>query len=123
MDKDKQIKAELTKLKKVFADIPDNKKQLCEKLIQNAAFMSATLDELQEIINEQGPVIVAKNGNGFDITQEHPAQKSYVAMIAKYTTVMNQLSSLLPDSKSDGIAKAGENLAAFVAKGKAVELR
>lgn len=120
MDKDKQIKKELAKLTKIFANIPQNKKDLCETLIQNAAFMSATLSELQEIINKEGPVTVSTNGNGFEVMQEHPAQRSYVGMMAKYTTVINQLSSLLPDSKTDAVNKAGENLAAFVARGKTI---
>lgn len=123
MEKDNKIKKELEKLREIFADIPPSKKALCEKLMQNAAFMAVTLEELQERINEEGAIIVARNGNGFDITQEHPAQRSYIAMIAKYSSVINQLSGLLPDSKTDGINKAGEALAAFVAKGKPVELR
>lgn len=123
MNKDKQISAEIKKLNKIFTGVSESKKDLCQRLIENAAFMAVTLEELQEKINEEGPIIVAKNGNGFDITQEHPAQKSYVAMMAKYTTVMNQLLNLLPDNKADAIGKAGESLAAFVAKGKAVELR
>lgn len=123
LDKDKQIKKELVKLTKIFANIPQSKKDLVETLIQNAAFMAATLAELQEIINEEGPVITSTNGNGFDVTQEHPAQRSYVGMMAKYTTVINQLSALLPDAKAESVGKAGESLAKFVAKGKPIELR
>lgn len=123
MDKEKAIKKEKAKLKKIFANIPSSKKNLCEKLIDNAAYMAATLEELQEKINMDGVILEAKNGNGFVITQEHPAQKSYTALVAKYTTIINQLSALLPDTKQDTVNSAGENLAAFVAKGKNIELR
>lgn len=123
MDKVKRIKEEKTKLEGIFKDIPENKKKLCAKLIENAAFMAVTLEDLQEIVNEEGPVITATNGNGFDITQEHPAQKSYVSMLAKYSTVINQLQNLLPDQKSESVSRAGENLAKMVVGGKPVELR
>ena len=117
------IDAEKKKLAEIFAEIPENKKKLCSKLIENAAFMSVTLENLQNQINEDGPVITLVNGNGFEITQEHPAQKSYISMVAKYSAIINQLTNLLPDHKSETVAKAGENLARLVAGGKPVELR
>lgn len=118
-----KVAAEKRKLLKIFQNLPENKKKLCDKLIGNAAFMAATLDDLQKRINEDGSIITAPNGNGFEITQEHPAQKSYNAMMGNYKAVINQLTALLPDQKADNIAKAGENLARLVAGGKPVEIR
>ncbi len=123
MGKTQTIGAEKRKLNKIFEKIPENKKNLCKKLIENAAFMAATLDELQKEINENGPVITTVNGNGFEVMQENPAQKSYISMIGKYNQTISQLTSLLPDQKQDGVYKAGESLAKFVAGGKPVELR
>ena len=121
--KENRIKREKNKIKKILVDVPESKLKLNEKLIENVAFMAVTLEDLQKKINEEGSVIVAKNGNGFDVTQEHPAQKAYVAMMAKFTPAMSQLMSLLPDNKTDSVAKAGEKLARFVANGRPVELR
>ena len=122
-DKEKKIKAEITKLSKILDGVPENKKKLCDSTIKNAAFMIVTLEELQEKINEDGAVFTSVNGNGFEITQEHPAQKSYINLMSKYLSAMNILLTLLPDAKQEGINVAGENLAAFVAKGKKIELR
>lgn len=121
--KDIRIKKEKNKIKKILSEVSESKIKLNEKLIENVAFMAVTLEDLQETINREGSVIVAKNGNGFDVTQEHPAQKAYVAMMSKYTPAMNQLMSLLPDSKQDSAQKAGEKLAKLVAGGRSVELR
>lgn len=118
MAKEDEIKKELAKLKKIFSHIPESKMALVEKLIQNAAYMSITLDELQATVNKEGATLTSKNGNGFDIIQEHPANKAYTALIAKYSSVISQLQSLLPDSKQDSVNKAGEALAEFIAKGK-----
>lgn len=123
IDKEKEIEKEKAKLKKIFKNIAEDKKILCDKLITNAAFMAVALEELQEDIMENGTVITSTNGNGFDVLQENPAQKSYNTMISRYSSVIKQLQDLLPDQKQDGIEKAGESLAAFVAKGKSIELR
>lgn len=96
-DKEKRAKKELNKLKKLFKDLPENKNKLCEKLIQNAAFQSATLEELQAQIKADGAVITVKNGNGFDVTQEHPAQKSYNTMYKNYLSTVKQLAEFLPE--------------------------
>lgn len=123
MDKDTEIKKEIAKLNKIFKDIPEDKKKLCEGLIQNAAFMYVTLSELQQEVIKHGAMISYTSGNGFDTIKDNPAQKAYTTMIARYSGIINQLSSLLPDQKAEGINKAGENLARLVAGGKPVELR
>lgn len=118
MSKDKRIKAEISKLNRIFKNISADKKKLCQNLIKNAAFMAVTLEDLQEIISDEGPVNTFTNGNGFKTLQEHPAQRSYTAMVAKYSSVIKQLQDLLPDNKTEDVNKAGEALAQFVAKGK-----
>lgn len=97
MKKSTAYRKELKKLNALFESIPENKKELCTKLIENAAYMSATLDELQAIVNEEGAVITTVNGNGFETTTEHPAQKSYNTTLKNYTSVIKQLTELLPE--------------------------
>ena len=116
--KDTRIKEEIERLNKIFENISENKKTLCSKLIQNAAFMAVTLEDLQETVMKEGAIKEFTNGNGFEIVQEHPAQKSYNTMINRYASVIRQLQELLPDKKEDTVINAGESLAAFVAKGK-----
>lgn len=102
MDKDKLIKSEISKYKKMFKDIAPDKKNFAEKLYKRAAFMSATLDEMEEQVNSDGPVVTGVNGNGFEVTSEHPAQKSYNTMIKNYNSTIKLLIELLPeDDKED----------------------
>lgn len=117
-DEDARVKKEISRLNKIFKNISKDKKALCEKLIRNAAFMAVTLEDLQEVIRKEGAINTFVNGNGFETIQEHPAQKSYNTMINRYSSVIRQLQDLLPDSKQDAVANAGEALASFVAKGK-----
>lgn len=97
MEKEKLIKKEISELNKLFADIPADKKKLTEGLIQNAAFMRVTLEELQREVIANGAVIQCQSGNGFDTIKDNPAQKAYTTMVARYTQIINQLQSFLPD--------------------------
>ncbi|MBQ0100695.1 MAG: hypothetical protein KBS39_04235 [Lachnospiraceae bacterium] len=118
LSQDERIRAEELKLKRIFKNIGKDKKLLTMNLIRNAAFMAVTLEDLQEDVKANGAVVRGTNGNGFDVTQESPAQKSYNVMINRYASVIKQLGDLLPDAKADTVAKAGEALAMFVTKGK-----
>ena len=118
MDTEAEIKKEKRRLTALFRGVPEGKKKLTAGLIEEAAFMSVTLAQLREAINTDGPIVYGQNGNGFEIKQEHPAQKSYNVMISRYTSVIKALADLLPGSKEDSVRKAGEALAAFVAAGK-----
>ena len=54
ISKSNKIKKRLAGLRKIYANLPEEKKSIAEPLIKNAAFMEAELDELQQIIAENG---------------------------------------------------------------------
>ncbi len=118
LTKEERIKKEKQRLTKIFKNIPKDKKDLCTGLISNAAYMHATLEDLQEIVNSEGAVTSGVNGNGFITTNEHPAQRCYNSTLDKYVKTMKALTDLLPDNEKGEQKKAGEELAKFVAKGK-----
>lgn len=101
IDKDKIIRSEISKFKKLFADIPVDKKVFAERLYKQAAFMLATLQELQETVNEKGAVIEGVNGNGFKVVSENPAQKSYNIMIKNYNATVKVLIEMLPEGEKE----------------------
>lgn len=108
--KEKRIKKEEAKLKKMFETLSDDTKKLCEGLIQNAAFMYVTLNELQEEIKEKGAVLECTSGNGFRTVKDNPAYKAYTTLISRYTVVMKQLNDLLPTEEE----RAGDELLDFI---------
>lgn len=105
LTKDERIKKEYRKLSKLYKGIPENKRKLAEGLLKNAAYMAVTLEELQETVNAEGAILTGKNGNGFEVCQEHPAQKSYNTTINRYATVIKQLSELLPEEQKAAVSK------------------
>src|SRR5690606_27409353 len=94
--KARAIKRELTRLRKVFANMPDDRKRVTEGLLQEAAFMRATLEETRAIIDREGVVEHFEQG-AQRFLREHPATKVYAALINRYTTVIKQLLDQLPE--------------------------
>lgn len=96
LSKDKQIKKEFNRLKRIFKDIPTDKKNTVLSLIRNAAFMTITLDELQETINRNGVISEYQNGENQWGTKKSPEVEIYNTMIKNHMQVMKQLTDLLP---------------------------
>ena len=97
--KDSIVNEEFSRLSQYFEDMKENERAVINPLIQNAGFMRATLDELQEIITEQGPVEEYMNGQNQYGMKQSAALQSYNALVKNYTAVIKSLFSLLPRQK------------------------
>ena len=93
--KEDDIKKEVGTLKKLLADVDSNKLKIANGLIQSAAFMKATLAELEEKVNEEGALDLFEQGD-YTYNREHPALKSFNTTIKNYSVVCKQLFDLLP---------------------------
>jgi geranylgeranyl pyrophosphate synthase len=113
--KDAIRKKELTKLNRIFKVLPKDKQKLAEGLKQQAAFMVSTLAELQEILDNDGAIDLFEQGEQ-RMLREHPAAKTYNAMIRNYVTVCKQLLDLLPEE--DKSKENADELMAFVKKAR-----
>ena len=113
-DKAKIRKTELTKLTNILKNLPPDKRKMAEGLKQQAAFMVSTLAELQEIMNDDGAVELFEQG-AQKLLREHPAAKTYNAMVKNYNSTMKQLFDLLPDDKGKDPA---DELMDFVKKAR-----
>jgi hypothetical protein len=112
IEKEELIKKELTKLNKIYKNIEKDRKTIVDNLIQNCAFMTATLQELQENINNNGVEEVFINGRQ-EMMRESPSAKIYNQMIKNYQSAIKQLMELLPS----GDPKQNEDeLLSFVKK-------
>lgn len=116
-------KKELAKLNKIIKDIPKDKRDLVEGLIADASFMAEQLEKLREYIAKNGWSEEYQNGANQKGKKTCVEAEMYVKVQKSYASVIRQLTDFLPDSKSDAIGKAGDNLAKFVVGGKPVELR
>lgn len=113
--KNANIAKEKKKINKLFVKIDKNKRAVVEKLIENVAFMSVTLDELKEDIKMYGVKETYMNGiNQFGF-KESIESKAYNTMLKNYMNAIKQLIDLLPEEEKKN---AGEDLLKFIASGK-----
>lgn len=99
IEKNQKIKKETNKLKKLFKELPENKKKMAEKLIENASFMSITLDELKEDIKVYGVKETYVNGKDQFGFKESIESKTYGTMVKNYMSIIKQLNDMLPEEK------------------------
>ena len=117
LSKEKRIKKELDRIKFYFELADGNQRAIVTPLLQNAAFMKVTLDDLQEIINKEGVTEIYQNGANQHGIKQSAAVQSYNAVIKNYASVIKTLAGLLPPeerkklSDSDDLRKAQEEAA------------
>lgn len=96
LTKDERVKKEINRLKKIFKTLDKNKLDTVQTLIQNAAFMSVTLEDLQEIINKDGCTHEYTNGANQAGVKRSAEMDVYIAMTRNQSTIIKQLTDLAP---------------------------
>lgn len=95
-ERNSRITAEFQRISVFFEDLQENEKSIVLPLIQNAAFMRVTLDDLQRIIAEQGPVEEYRNGETQYGMKQSAALQSYNTLVKNYAAVIKTLFERLP---------------------------
>lgn len=113
--KKREVKKEINKLTKIFKTMDKNIYNVVKNLIDEAAFMSITLKENREYIEENGVKEFYMNGKGQFGYKESVESKNYNTMIKNYSSVIKQLVDFLPKEEKKN---AGEELLKFIASGK-----
>lgn len=97
--KKRLVAKEKRRLKKIFDVLNENQKEANEELINNLAFTSILLKELQEIILTEGVVEKYKNGENQYGYKESVASKAYNNNIKNLISMVRTLNSILPENK------------------------
>lgn len=102
-EKEKRIKKEIARLRKNWHEkgkqIDEVTKKMldfAEPLIKNLAFMTVTMADLKDQINEEGCVVEYKNGENQYGTKKNPAVETYNAMFKNYTAAYKTLADMIP---------------------------
>lgn len=96
MEKEKLINEECERLAKVYECLPENNKILAKRLIENAAFMHVTLEDLKTTINKEGVKEKYKNGNNQYGYKDSTEAKYYDKLVCDYSKIIKQLNDMLP---------------------------
>jgi hypothetical protein len=111
IDKDRLVNNEINRLTKLFKDIDRNKRLTAKGLIEEAAYMKITLQELKVEIDKHGPIDEMPQGE-YSILREHPALKSYNTMVQRYTNIIDKLINLHP--KESEVVEGDDSFEDFI---------
>ena len=95
LEKEKKIKQEINRIKKLYKDFPKDKAKVLEGLMNEAAFMRISLEELRNDLIKNGMTELFEQGEQA-FMRERPEVKVYTNFIQKYSVVMKQLIDVLP---------------------------
>ena len=108
----KRQRKELTRLKKIYKNLPEDKLETSKKLIERIAFMLVNLEEMESRINADGLLVEMSQGK-YSIERAHPLLAQYNAMVKNYCAAIKQLNEFLPPAEAD---EAGKALMLFATK-------
>lgn len=114
LEKEKNIKQEINRVKKLYKDFPRDKVKAIEGLINEAVFMKITLQETREDLIKFGMTEMFEQGSQ-SFKRERPEVKIYTTLIQRYSNVMKQLIDLLPEREKN---EEKDELTEFLSKGK-----
>lgn len=112
MTKDEIIKAERKKLNGVYLKLESKTKKSVSSLIDEAAFMAASLYELRKIINEKGYTEEYQNGENQKGVKKCSEVEIYIQLSKNYMSIIKQLTDLLP--KEDKIQQKSDDFDDFI---------
>lgn len=107
LEKQKEIKKEVNRLKRLFKNIDENKKKLVYATIEDIAFLTVTMKELRENIIRVGTTVEYKNGANQYGTKQSPDAQLYLQMSQKQTQAMKILIDCMP--KTEKVKKEPED--------------
>lgn len=90
------ISKEQKRLIKLFASVEKSKLKVIAGLIERAAFMRITLDELEDDLNTYGFAEWFSQGDQEPYQRKRPIAEIYSSMNANYQKIIKQMTDLLP---------------------------
>lgn len=106
--KDKRIITEKNRLVNIYKDIGKENKAIIDGLINRAAFMRTTLEDMETDLDKNGFVeLFTQSEKTEPYDRERPIARLYNTMNKNYQSIIKQLSDLVPKPeikiKGDGL--------------------
>lgn len=125
MTKEQRIENKRAELMEVYAGLSENELKVAAGLIDQAAFLGVTLEDLAESITKNGTIEEYTNGKNQSGRKISSDAKLYNSLIAKYTAITTKLLQIVPPApKPKPEAKqrpANENIKSWVPKEQTYE--
>ena len=96
LTKEERVAKEKRRLLKLFKDLEPNKRQTCLALIDRAAFITVSLQDLEAQLNEIGWTEYYQNGENQSGWKKSAAADVHISLTKNLTTITKQLLELVP---------------------------
>ena len=99
MKKTTRIAREKKRLLTIFAGLDENKLQTCHALIDRAAYITISLQDLEEELNETGWVETYQNGENQTGRKKAAAADVHISLTKNLNAIMKQLLEFVPPAQ------------------------
>ena len=98
-----RIEAEKSRLLDLFADLDEGTLRLADKLVDRVAFLTVTMEDLEEALTKKGCISKYQNGANQWGTKKSPEAEAYASLMQRYIPAMKQLLDLRPPAAPEGV--------------------
>ena len=96
-----KIDAERERLQEVFKDLEPNKLKTCQALIDRAAFITISLEELEAQLNKTGWVEQYQNGENQSGMKKAAAADVHISLTKNLNAIVKQLLEIVPPAQKE----------------------
>ena len=104
-----RIKKEKERLEEIFRDLEPNKLKTCAALIDRAAFITVSLEDLEDQLNETGWVETYQNGENQSGMKKAAAADVHISLTKNLNAIVKQLLELVPPAQKKSRLEAMMN--------------
>lgn len=94
-----RIQREKDRLFTIFKDLEPNKLKTCTALIDRAAFITISLEDLEEQLNKTGWIESYQNGENQSGMKKAAAADVHISLTKNLNTIVKQLLDLVPPAQ------------------------
>ena len=94
-----RIKKEKQRLLDIFAGLDPNKLKVCYTLIDRAAFITVSLEDLEAELNETGWTETYTNGRNQEGVKKAAAAEAHISLTKNLNAIIKQLLELVPPAQ------------------------
>ncbi|MEE1400920.1 MAG: hypothetical protein UF305_01330 [Oscillospiraceae bacterium] len=99
--KETRIKKERERLLGILQDLEPNKLSTCQALINRAAFITVSLEDLEAELNEAGWTEIYQNGSNQIGMKKSAAADVHISLTKNLNAIMKQLLELVPPAQKE----------------------
>ena len=104
-----RIKKEKERLFEVFKDLEPNKLETCSALLDRAAYITVSLEDLEEQLNQTGWVETYQNGENQYGLKKSAAADVHISLTKNLNAIVKQLLELVPPAQKSSRLEAMMN--------------